>query len=329
MNALRSYLTDLVKRFGDGWNRFWFFPSLPHTSAAMRIAVGILTLGWLVGLSFDLQTLLGPSGWLPVAKVAQWRGGRGFSLLDMIQDPTLLWIVHGLTMAVVVMFTVGLFTRVTAILSAILVLSYLWRAPMLNGAVEDLLPLLLVYLCIGPCGAVWSLDAWRRGRSPLSSTSVVRYSSLTTISMRLVQVHLTAIYVVMALAKCRGAVWWTGEAAWWMAAGSPESWFNLPWLAEHPYLISALTHAILAVQLIFPVLVWNRSAPPLMLGLAAISWSGVWLLTGQASFCLLMLAAHLAFVSPEWLSRCCGQSDASLARPQREPMRPAPLSAAR
>jgi hypothetical protein len=327
MNALRSYCGELADRFGDGWNRFWFLPSAAHASALLRMAVGAIALAWLITLSFDLQALFGPGGWLPVDKVASWRGGRGWSLLDFVQDPALLWSVHALAIAVVGLFTVGLFTRVTSIVSAIIVLSYLWRAPMLNAEVEDLLAMLLVYLCIGRCGAVWSVDGWRRRRRPSTASALPRLSSLTTVSMRLVQVHLAAIYVMMALAKCRGAVWWTGEATWWMASSSQRSWLSLDWLAQHPDLIAAVTFGIVALQLAFPVLVWNRTARPLMLALATVMWIGIWLLAGQTGFCLLMLAAHLAFVSPQWLGRCCEERIGSL--PQRGAVdKPSPVAAA-
>src|SRR5690606_29567259 len=148
---------------------------------------------WLAAFTPALQQLLGPQGWLPVSKVANWRGGRGLSVLEFIQDPAVLWIDHGLAIAVVALFTAGGFTRVTSVLSAVVVLTYLWRAPMLNGPVEDLLAMLLVYLCIGRSGAVWSVDAWRRR---LRSTPAVETSSLTTVSLRLVQLHLAAIYVI-------------------------------------------------------------------------------------------------------------------------------------
>ena len=48
--------------------------------------------------------------------------------------------------------------RLTSVLTAIFFIGYLWRAPLLAGEMEYLLALLLVYLCVGPCGAELSID---------------------------------------------------------------------------------------------------------------------------------------------------------------------------
>ncbi len=82
MNALFRYCRDFSNHTGEAWNRFWFAPSDPYTASVMRILVGLLACWWLAIWTLDLSKLLGPEGWLSVARMLEWRGGRGFSLLD-------------------------------------------------------------------------------------------------------------------------------------------------------------------------------------------------------------------------------------------------------
>jgi uncharacterized membrane protein YphA (DoxX/SURF4 family) len=319
MNAVVRYFQDLTNRTGDAWNRFWFAPRDPYTISVLRIVVGLVTCWWLVVWSWDLTRLFGPQGWLPTERMLEWGGGRGFSLFNLAAETTLLWLVHATALAAAVMFTIGLFTRVTSVLTAILLISYMWRAPLLNAEMELVLVMLVVYLCIGPCGAELSVDrclAQRREKQAsvlahgnAAEPNAPRLSSAGTISTRLIQVHLTAILISMALAKCRGAVWWNGEAVWWMAARPDSRLVDFtPFLAGKLELVNLWTHSIVLFEFAFAVLVWNRWTRPLMLALSLLVWPGIMLLTGLIGFCLLMLTASLAFVPPHVLRDCCKQA---------------------
>jgi hypothetical protein len=120
----------------------------------------------------------------------------------------------------------------------------------------------------------------------------------------------------MALAKLRGAVWWTGTAVWWMAARSDSRLVDFTGLYQYPDLIAAWTHAIVVFELAFALLVWNRLARPLMLGLSIVMWTCMALLTGLVPFCLLMMAGNLAFISAPALRLFLRRAPANQAQPQ-------------
>ena len=48
----------------------------------------------------------------------------------------------------------------------------------------------------------------------------------------------------------------------------------------------------------FPVLIWNRTARPMLIVLAALHWSMLALITSLVPFCVMMFIATLAFVEP-------------------------------
>jgi hypothetical protein len=205
---------------------------------------------------------------------------------------------------VLLLFTLGVFTRVTSVLALLVTLSYIHRGPMLTAQMEPILALVQFYLCLGPSGAALSVDAWRKRRAAqLRGVELVpAKSSWATVALRLLQVHITVVYVMMALAKVASPAWWNGSAIWWLAARPESQGFAiLNWLAPHLNLIESWTHVTVLFELCFPLLVWNRLARPLALLWSVPMWLLLALVTGLNTFALTMLAANLAFVSPELL----------------------------
>jgi len=314
-DAIVNYFRTLSREFGGGWNRFWYRPSDPITLGVLRIFTGLYASYWVATYAFDLLRFFGPDGVLPVAlidrlqRVALPPGETyyAFSYLNYLHTPAQLWAAHLLGVAVLLCFTLGLFTRITSILALAVVLSYIHRAPILTGQVEPILAFLLFYLCLGPAGACLSLDARRKstaGKSFHADGNGRGYSFPATISLRLVQVHTSVVYVMMAIGKLAGPegenTWWLGDAAWWIMARPGTRLVDLtPLLAEHVYLVDAWTHAIVLFELAFGLLIWNRLARPLLLVWAVAMWLSLALISGMTGFCLMMLVANLAFVPAE------------------------------
>jgi hypothetical protein len=120
------------------------------------------------------------------------------------------------------------------------------------------------------------------------------------------QVHLSAIYFAMAMAKLKSPEWWGGMAVAGLMRRPESRLIDLTWISAPygDYIINAWTLAIVAFELGFAILIWNRLARPLLLAVALPMWIGMALLTGSVSFALIMLVANLAFV-PAATFRCC------------------------
>jgi len=309
-----GYFSRLVARFGEAWNRFWFTPSDPISTAVLRIGVGAIVLYSLATYGFELRRFFDPQyGMLPVATVEamqiQTDRALRFSYLDYATDGTTLQVLHYGGLAVVAAFVVGLFTRVASVLTLVVFLSYYHRAPMLTSVAEPVLAFLLFYLCFAPAGAELSVDAWRRRRFG-GAAIAAPYSYAATVSLRLIQVHTALVYFLMFSGKQQNNFsWWNGTAVWWLIARTDSALVNLRGLNEYPYLINLWTTFIFLFEPAFALLIWNRTARPLLLGLSVFAWTGIALITGLVPFSLAMFVAGLSFVSAEtwrrWLI-CCG-----------------------
>lgn len=326
MGRIGEYFQTLVVSFGRGWNRFWFAPSDVSTLGAIRIGSGFVALYLIASFTPNLETYFGEQGLLPLETLREFEPREPgqlqafpaqireslprphrFSYLDWLRTPGELWTAHGIGLSVLVLFTAGLFTRLTSVLALIVVLSYYHRAPMVSGHAEPILAFVLLYLCLGPAGRRWSLDGWlrdRRARRAASAASAANdafaeqpeFSWTATLSLRLIQVHLTLFYALIALGKLSSSVWWNGSAIWLLIGRTESRLADLTWLHAHPYFISACGYAVLLWQAAFPILVWNRLARPLMLVVNAVMLLLLAPITGHVASAVMMIVASLAFV---------------------------------
>jgi hypothetical protein len=322
-------VASLPERFGAAWNRFWFAPADAFSLAVLRILAGLLTLYALATLTPDLVRFFGPSGLVPVDVIRSLRAvepGRppstAASLLGRAVSPGELYAIHVAAILVTVLFTIGLFSRVTGVLTFAVFLAYLHRGPMLTTPMEPVLTMVLMYVCWSPCGEFLSIDAWRRRkRQPATVVEAAerRASASVTanVALRLIQVHLTIIYVMMALAKINDGVaadageyhaWWMGEAVWWLAARPMTPLVDLTGiLGSSGVLTNLWTLAIVAFELGFAIFVWSPACRWPMLALAVPMWLSLALVTGLLPFSLMMLIANLAFFRPETLRAWTGR----------------------
>lgn len=308
---VRAYLQELLSRFGRGWTQFWFNPIDPLTLCWLRILSGGMLCYWLATITPDLLHWFGPQGLVPVETVRQMMGSTPrFSYLDYLSAPSELWSAHVVALAVAVCFTLGLLTRVSAVLSLVIALSYMHRAPMITDRMEPVLVMVLAYLCLAPCGAYLSLDRlWKSKRAAdvpewkRKELNEPKKSVAANIATRLTQLHLAAIYAMMALAQLQGAPWWEGTAIWWLMANDSSRLIDLTALQAYPDLIHAWTHGTWLAEFTFPILVWHPLVRPLVLIAVTLMWVYLIAITGLVSYGLMMIFAGLAFVSPGLLKR--------------------------
>ena len=287
------------------WDRFWFAPSLPHTLSGMRILCGLMLLYTHFVLALDLEGFLGNSAWVNKSTAMMLNTTiEGYrwapSYLYYVDSPGMLWALHIAALVVLAMFTLGLFTRVTAVLSFVITLSYCHRLTGALFGLDQINLLLVMYLMLAPCGSLWSLDQWiaaRRGLDPAPKavTSV-------TVATRLLQLHLCIIYLFGGIDKARGDLWWDGSAVWFAIANLEYQSLDLTWLVDYPWLVAMLTHMTLFWEVFYPVLIWPRLTRPICLAIAVAVHGGIALALGMKTFGLVMILANVAFVPPEWVA---------------------------
>jgi hypothetical protein len=197
---------------------------------------------------------------------------------------------------------IGLWTRAVSVLAFLFTVSYAYRTPGALFGLDQVNGFLSLYLILGPSGSRFSVDAWRAKRA---GRSLDRPSVTANIAVRLMQCQLCVLYLFAGLSKLQGQTWWTGQAVWGGVANQEYQTLDLTWLASWPLLVNVLTHATVAWELSYCVLIWNRWTRPLVL-LGAIGLHfGIITALGMPTFGLAMLIANLAFVSPKLIRQFC------------------------
>jgi len=321
MKLLSDYLRGLTDYLGSAWNRFWFAPSDALDLSVLRIAVGLLLLVWQLSFTPDLLTWFGPDGWFNATvydrMVTSQATGPAASLDHLsylfVTSPTWLWTLHAASAVVLLLFTLGLWTRVTSILAWCVTLAYLHRAPFLAGPAESVLVMLVAYLALSRCGDWLSLDARRRAARVSSAQGSARPgsgaepSSLTTMARRLLQVHLVLFYVAFLASQIAAATWWRGDAMWWLAAQQRSPLLDLRWMRDQPFLVNLWTHAFVLSEIAVVAFVWNPWLRPLVLLGSVLAWFSLAVASGNVGLAATMIVAHLVWVPASfWRARGLG-----------------------
>ncbi|MEX2187705.1 MAG: HTTM domain-containing protein [Pirellulales bacterium] len=337
MNAagtvILSFFRDSCREAVEGWNRFWFTPANPATLGMIRIFAGAMLLYTHLVWTIDLQAFFGPHSWIspavnatqlslpdvPEVRELDLYGGRSFvwSIFDIAKQPSQIWAVHIVALVTFALLTVGLWTRVVAVLAWVFAVSYVQRAQGALFGLDQINTMLAMYLMVGSSGACYSLDSWlTRRKNP--AAPAFEPSTSANIAIRLIQLHMCVIYMFAGIGKFVGASWWNGTGLWGGVANLEYQSLDATWLAFWPHLSAFLSHLTVYWEAYYCVLIWPRALRPWMLLIAVPLHLGIAVFMGMITFGLIMLVGNLAFVSPDavratvsWLFRRTPRSAAA------------------
>jgi hypothetical protein len=304
---------------------FWFTPIDPVGLHTIRVLAGLLFLSWLLPFAGQAEPLFGLQGWFDqkaFSEAARLPGGPpqllGWSILYLFgSNSALLTAVYWLAVLVLVLFTLGIGTRLMAVLTWVVVASFT-AAPAVAYDGDALLLILAFYLMagyvfldlrrqglaaadrlLGPWDASVFSGWLRRGadRKPSLAANVV---------LRLLQVHLAIVMLASGLHKLQTGEWWSGTALWYplhppfqttaaqVRALSREA-------PTYLAILSVAAYATLAWQIGFPAFAWRPRWRPLLLGGAVVGWLGTAFIYDLPLFGPAIFIGCLAYLTPdEW-----------------------------
>jgi hypothetical protein len=303
MNAATASVRDWFRSLSIDWDRFWFTPVDPATYSLIRVLAGAMLFYTHLVWTINLEAFFSADGWLmPDAVHTYHRGMHTWSYFWWLDTPAKLWTAHIAALVVFAMLTLGIFSRVVAPLAAIATLSYIQRVPGALFGLDQINALLALYLCVGPCGARYSVDRWLTKRRAGDRGEVLP-SITANIGIRLIQLHMCIIYLFAGTSKLMGLAWWNGIAMWFALGNYEYQSLDMTWLANWPLTISLLSHVTIVWETFYCVLIWSKRWRPVMLLLAIPLHMGIAVCLGMVTFGLVMLIGNLAFVSPDLIRR--------------------------
>ncbi len=285
------------KTLRAGWNDFWFKPVPPTPIAFYRILFGAMVLSYFALLSADTLMWFGQKGLITretAAKLHPWPHINLFHLLPA--GDTWVIALFALFLLAALCLTLGLFTRFSAFLLWLALLSVHKRNPLMmtNGSI--FMQIACFYLIFSRAGDAFSLD--RLIRKKQGGVSVPPPLSAPW-AQRLIQIQLATLYFWTFYWKIHGSQWLDGTAVYYVAR-MEEFWrFRIPFLFDHLLTIKLLTWGTLLFEFSLGVLIWFR---PLRIPLIA---AGIFfhfmldLTLNIPYFQWAMITAYALFLEPE------------------------------
>jgi len=308
--------------FLSNWINFWFSPIQPVGLHWLRVLCGLLFLAWLLPLAGHQTELYSLLGWFDAPahiEMSRLPGGppvpTGWSLVFLLGENTFL--LHALwwgALGVFLMFTLGMATRITSVLTWLMVVSFSTNPATLFSA-DFLLIMLAFYLMIGYVFlGQWSGASTARNRlvcnggtflSPWSTGCDVP-SYAANLTLRLVQVHFAILFMTSGLVALQSGEWWSGVAFWFpLFEPFGMNAERLRGLAEHKdsilFFLSLTQYIALAWQITFPFFAWRPRWRWLLLSGGVVSWLGSVFVYGEPLLGPIYLIGCLSFLTPtEW-----------------------------
>jgi hypothetical protein len=271
--------------------RAWAFdPVDTAPMAALRIACGLLVLGWTLSLLPDAETFLGRDG----LTKAHADIGSGWWSADWVIDGLGPYGVCALLSAAAVLLAVGWRTRLVAWLVVFLLVVLQRRDVYVLNSGDLLLRELAFYVALMPAGEVWSLDARRRGTSDLRAPW----------GLRLLQLQISCLYLFSVVAKLHGTSWQDGTAVGKAVQLEDLQRFVIPqWAATSVTIAAVLTYGTLLVEFFLVFGMWLPKTRWYAMALGVSIHLGIEATLLIGWFSLTIIATYLAFVPAVTLRR--------------------------
>jgi hypothetical protein len=183
---------------------------------------------------------------------------------------------------------VGSATRLSAVVTWVLSASFAALNRDILNAGDTVRGIVLLYLMLSSCGAVWSVDAWWRRRRPEEGPVYVHPWPL-----RLLFVQMVVIYFCNGLYKLLGTDWWSGRALYYVLGDLAITRWSYAAVPVPFWLTRLLTWTVLAWEVSFPLLMCWRPARLAALGFGVVFHLALAVGVELGAFSFYMLCLYL------------------------------------
>lgn len=277
-------------------------------ASLFRIVAGLTILyQFLINYS-TRHYLFGPNGVLPwdmftaheVSSLYAWSGQTWWFEL-----------VYHAGIVVAALWVMGVCTRVTTPLNAILWTSMHNRNGMLWDGGDNMMQIAILYACLVDVSRHFSFDAWFRRRHPAKERPTLRriLAIAHNAGVLAIVMQICLVYGIAGLYKVQGEVWQNGTAMYYAMRTSE---FYAPGLAElvfnNSILLVVASYSVVCFQVSFPFLVflggkWGRRIA-VMFGFGF--HFGIFLFMHLTTFAAFMISVDLMLLEDgelQWIGR--------------------------
>jgi hypothetical protein len=290
-----------LRDISRAWNGFFFEPISPLPIAMYRILLGLLVLANQLLLLPDVNAWFGPRGSLSFETARQVSGGTGLNLFNLLpHSSAVVWLLFVACCLFAVTLALGLFTRISAIMVFLFVVTFDHRNPIILNGGDTFLRVATFFMIFTPADKALSLDRWRRLKAGKESPEIGLYPPW---AMRMIQVQLTFLYLYAFVWKISGTMWLSGTAVYYTSR-LQEFWrFPVPYIFEHIWTMRLWSWFTLLVEFALGTVVWIKELRYTVLLAGVLLHLGIDYSMNIPLFAFIMLSTYVTFVEPADLER--------------------------
>lgn len=238
-------------RLKDAWNRFWFAQVSPAPLCLFRILVGIVAFGDGLLWWSDLTTWFGVNGVFPLESLRHNHIALSALILHPFSDQE-LYAFLALYLVACIFAIVGFCSRSSMFIIWFFCCSLSNREGPFWHQVGLFVRLYSFMLMIGPCGAMYSVDAWLkklRGKDtePKLCSSLVQ---------RLLQIQIALVYLRASVGKMFGSEWQNGTAVYYATHLTNVVRHTVPGFLDNMWFYKVMTYYTVFIETCLWTLIW-------------------------------------------------------------------------
>ena len=305
-------LSDIIggiKAVWRWWVWFWFRPIQAGGTGLMRVLMGLMLAMTTIDIFPDLAILVGPDGIFAEASASRGVRLARWTYFDHIPTIEGMYVVHGLALVANILFMIGYKSRTMGFLSVVAHAALYQRNSWFMNGGDRLVREMAFYLCLVPCGARYSVDAWLAARKRTRmGLRPEKAPMIPVVALRLIQIQLAFMYAVSGIEKWASGSWQRGSAVYYSL--STDNYSRSDWMVS-PLLDTRLGYDITQIGTIvtlywecwFWALVLWRPTRWLALGVGVLLHGGIHVGLMVAFFSFASIWGYLAFLPYDWAER--------------------------
>jgi hypothetical protein len=274
-SASPSWMMTFWASVRDGFRQideYWFGYGSPVTLGLMRIFIGIAVFLNLLITFAGFDDWYTEHGYVPQSAVEHYSGylPRDYwffgphtlpftfprlNLLSMVTDSRITFAFWVITLIACLTMTLGLWSRLSAIVLAIGIISIHHRNAIILHGGDTLQRIAVMYMALAPCGKACSLDRLiGLGRQKIKPGPVL----VSMWPQRLITFNLALVYFTTVWHKWGGSLWRNGTATWFPARLNEFKRFWVPDFVNQLPMVKFTTYGTLATELAMATLVFYK-----------------------------------------------------------------------
>ncbi|UUO07234.1 HTTM domain-containing protein [Blastopirellula sp. J2-11] len=279
--------------------RWWTKPLNAQLYAMLRIGIAaVLLLDQLLTMAPQLAVLYG-RGSTGDVRLYSWffdRPQLHWSLLQGINDPQAVSVIFYLWIAATIGLLIGWNTRLCAIAVWALSISFTNMNMYAINAGDHIHGMLLLYVMLTPCGAVWSVDAWLKSSSRAEQEPI----QASPWALRLLLIQLACMYCASGLCKLSGQNWPAGDSLYYVMRDLSLTRFSADALPTPYWITQWMTWSVMVWEAGFPLLLSFRRTRIAALLFGVSMHLGIFVTMELGCFPLYLLAAYVPLLAYEY-----------------------------